>query len=59
MTKQKKPKTGDTLIWAVATRHGQILETRKTRREARKSRDCWSRDAGGYGYYVARVVLAK
>lgn len=55
MTKQKKPKTGDTLDWLVVSESGQVLEQLTTRDAARKSKRRWSRD--GRRYYIARIKI--
>ena len=55
MTKQKKPKTGDTLDWLLVSESGQVLEQLTTREAARKGKRRWSRD--GNRYYIGRIKI--
>lgn len=59
MTKQKKPKTGDVVGWAIMGRDGGPYRWLPSRDEARKHLD----DANSHGYCkpyrIAKIVLAK
>jgi hypothetical protein len=58
MTKQKKPKSGDVVGWAVINRVGGIHSTYLSRKEAREARI----DANIYGgfkpYRIGKVIVA-
>lgn len=55
MTKQKKPKTGDTLGWVVLSEGGQILDSFETRYSARRCKRRWAKD--GKRYFLGRIKI--
>lgn len=58
MTKQKKPKTGDVVGWAVISRVGSIYGTYESRKEARGAKT----DADEWGcakpYRIGKIIVA-
>ena len=61
MTKQKKPKTGDVVGWAVVDKHWNITELCGSREFARKSITHWNHIGyPGLNFHrIAKIVLAK
>ncbi len=59
MTKQKKPKTGDVVGWAVISRVGAIATTAETRKEARYAIDTMNEWGSCKPYRLGKVILAK
>ena len=58
MTKQKKPKTGDVVGWAVVNDRGVICDYYCNREQARRAKARWSKDEGSI-YYLGRVSVSK
>lgn len=58
MTKQKKPKTGDFVGWAVVNDRGVICDYYCNREQARRAKARWVKDEGST-YYLARVNISK
>ena len=60
MTKQKKPKTGDVVGWAVVNRFaGVVSGTYRSRNQARLSLSQSQSDGSFKPYRIAKIVLAK
>lgn len=59
MTKQKKPKTGDVVGWAVISRSGSISTTAETRGEARYAINTMNEWGSAPPYRLGKIVLAK
>lgn len=59
MTKQKKPKTGDVVGWAIINRTGATYETYRYRHQARLNLVHAQKYGSIKPYRIAKIVLAK
>ncbi|WWA79526.1 hypothetical protein Kintu_gp34c [Xanthomonas phage Kintu] len=59
MTKQKKPKTGDVVGWAVVNANGAIATTEPTRKDARYALLAMNGWGNCKPYRLGKVILSK
>ncbi len=59
MTKQKKPKTGDVVGWAVIHVPSKYFVSQHCTRKGARDRAWREEYSRGKGYRIAKIVLAK